>query len=115
MKRLGGDWSWQRWQLVQVDIETGKLVLDAIELAEADGDEYRAGNLVTLTFLGDDAGRAEHGLRRRLRQWVDIDDGLCDAFHRPAKPYGALALFQGEDTLVLVVASEDDSEDTESY
>ena len=114
MRRLAEDWSWHRWQLVHVDVDTGTLVVDAIELAEADGDECGAGNLVTLTFLGDETGRSEPGLRRRLRRWVDIDDGLCDAFHRPAKPYGALALFQGQDSLVLVVASDDDSEGIES-
>jgi hypothetical protein len=116
VKRLSGDWRWHRWQLVQVDTLTGTLVVDAIELGEADGDEYRHAHLVTLTFLGDDAGRAEHGPGRRRHQWVDIDDGLCDALHRPGKPYGALALFQGDDTLVLAVASDDDdSEHTENY
>ena len=102
MGELPGGWEWRRWQLVRVDVDAGALVVDAIELAD---DEDVAGGLVTLKFIDDQVASPDAGPHQQLRRWARVHDGLCDAFHRPSVPFGRLAMFQGDDSLLLSVAT----------
>lgn len=101
MEIAGHHWERHRWQLVHVAHDDGNLVVDALELDDADAG--RPAQLVTLAFrppeeIGD---LAEQSVGDRLATWVHRDDGLCDAYHRTDLPYGCLAMFQRRDAVIV--------------
>jgi hypothetical protein len=99
---IGGDqWERHRWQLVHVSVDEETLVVDALELVDAE--HGRPAALVTLAFRSpeDLAASDDDSVGERLAAWVHRDDGLCDAYHRADVPYGCLAIFQRRDAVIV--------------
>ena len=95
---LLGEWNWHRWQLMRLDREAESLTVDVIELPADATLEH--GALVTLSFRGAEAGGSA-GLRDKLATWMEHNDGECDCFYRAAEPFGCLALFQRNDSMIV--------------
>jgi hypothetical protein len=96
--RLEGEWTWHRWQLMWLEPEPDSLVVDLVELPEDATNQ--PGALVTLSFRGSGAAGPTE-LLDKLTTWMELDDGVCDCFHRASQPFGCLALFQGNDAVVV--------------
>jgi hypothetical protein len=96
--RLNGRWDWRRWQLVRVESHPDRVVVDAIELST---EPRSPGGLVTMAIQGEDADALDVQVGRRLGEWLDRDDGVCDAFESHDAAAGFLALFQRSDSLIV--------------
>lgn len=100
-------WAWAQWELVRVVDDEDVLVVDALEVpVEAPSD---AATPVTLRLeMSSPIGRQRAvAAGSQLARWLERDDGMCDVLHQRIEPFDYLALFQGEESVVLT--ADDDS------
>jgi hypothetical protein len=94
-------WAWTQWELIQVVDDQDVLVVDALEVP-ADAPTNAAHPVTLRLEMSSPIGRERAAAAgSQLTRWLERDDGMCDVLHQRIEPFDYLALFQGEESVVL--------------